>query len=124
MIMKSLAIFCGVLMTTLATSPAAARAQLANLKVVPFTDVRVEPDSFWGRYITLARDHVAPANLSQCELSGRVRNFAIAAGQRTGGFQGRWFFNDSDVYKTLEGVAYCLSQQRDPRLEAEADYLI
>ena len=111
-------------MTTLATSPAAATAQLADLKPVPFTDVRVEPDSFWGRYLTLTREHVAPANLTQCELSGRVRNFAIAAGQRTGGFQGRWYFNDSDVYKTLEGVANCLAIHPDRKLEAEADYLI
>jgi DUF1680 family protein len=104
-------------------STSASEAQLANLQPVPCTAVQVEPRSFWGKYIQLASEKIAPHNLLQLELTGRIRNFGVAAGTRSGTFHGI-YFNDSDVYKVLEGVAYCLAHRRDAKLEAEADDII
>ena len=40
-----------------------------------------------------------------------------------GKFEGT-YFNDSDVYKILEGAAYCLHANREPKLEAKVDEII
>ncbi|MEW6252525.1 MAG: beta-L-arabinofuranosidase domain-containing protein, partial [Planctomycetota bacterium] len=52
--------------------------------------------------------------------TGRVANFEKAATGETSGHEG-WFFNDSDVYKVIEGAAYHLAVRRDPALEARLD---
>ncbi len=52
-----------------------------------------------------------------------IENFRIAAGLQEGEFHG-WWFQDSDLWKWLEGVGYALSQQRDEELEAQADSAI
>ena len=64
-----------------------------------------------------------PFALKMNEETGRVDNFAIAAGQKEGKYQGRRF-NDTDVYKVIEGAAYSLSVQPDPELEVYLDGLI
>jgi hypothetical protein len=92
------------------------------LHAVPFTDVRLT-DDFWlprqqtGRVVTL------PHCLAMCETTGRLRNFDIAAGKSQGKFEG-YFFNDSDVYKVVEGAANYLAIQPDPKLDAQLDDLI
>lgn len=55
--------------------------------------------------------------------SHAVQNFRIAAGEAEGRFYGRPF-QDSDVYKWLEAVAYALNGEREPELEALADGVI
>src|SRR5690349_10567351 len=77
-----------------------------QLKAVPFTAVKVE-DSFWAPRIKLNRERIVPHDLKYCETTGRINNFAKAAGQMPGEFQGI-FFDDSDVYKVIEGAAYSL----------------
>jgi DUF1680 family protein len=57
------------------------------------------------------------------EKSHAVQNFRIAAGEAEGEFYGRPF-QDSDVYKWLEAVAYSLNGQRDSDLESLADSVI
>ncbi|MDQ1257071.1 MAG: uncharacterized protein QG656_1672, partial [Candidatus Hydrogenedentes bacterium] len=58
-----------------------------------------------------------------CEDTGRISNFEKAAGTLEGKFEGI-FFNDSDVYKVIEGAAYMLHLERDPELEAYVDGVI
>ena len=85
-------------------------------------------DPFWGRFReTVTREGIpyqwkalndqldADAEPSRC-----MRNFRIAAGKEQGEFGG-FVFQDSDVYKWLEGVAYSLRWKPDPALEAVAD---
>ena len=57
------------------------------------------------------------------EGTGRLCNFDAAAAADPSPFEGL-YFNDSDVFKTLEGVAAVLAQKRDPDLERQADELI
>ena len=101
---------------------AAEEAPKTVLEAVPFNDVRVE-DAFWAPRIKVNREKVLPHNFKFCEQTGRISNFAKAAGQVPGQFEGI-YFNDSDVYKVLEGAAYSLAHQRDPELEKTADDVI
>ena len=86
---------------------------------VDFTDVSIE-DSFWSAQLKKHKDAVLPACIAQIEDStGRMQNF-INAGKRSGQHSGI-FFDDSDVYKAIEGIAYSLAVNPDPDLESKAD---
>ncbi|MGA2500826.1 MAG: beta-L-arabinofuranosidase domain-containing protein, partial [Tepidisphaeraceae bacterium] len=112
------------LLSLLALTPvyAAAAGQAGQLSPVPVTAVQLQ-DSFWAPRIQLNRQTVIPHNIKFCETTGRISNFAKAGGLMPGNFEGI-FFNDSDVYKVLEGCAYSLGQVRDPVLEKTVDDII
>ena len=69
------------------------------------------------------REVSIPHNFKWCEDTGRFTNFAKAAKLQDGEFKGI-YFNDSDVYKLLEGTAYCLADHPDKELEKKADDVI
>jgi DUF1680 family protein len=92
------------------------------LTAVPFPDVRLT-DAFWAPRIETNRTATIEANLRQCEVTGRIKNFAVAGKLAAGQHEGQ-LYNDSDVYKVIEGIAYALSSRRDPRLEARTDAII
>jgi DUF1680 family protein len=79
---------------------------------------------FWADRLETARRVTLPHVLQQLEEHGRLRNFARAAGQLEGEFEGHYSFDDSDVYKALEGIGYHLAMAPDPALEARADAII
>lgn len=91
------------------------------LKQVPFTKVHLR-DQFWAPRIRTTQEATVDYCLNKCEETGRIENFVKAAAKE-GEFVGI-YFNDSDVYKVLEGVAYTLMLNRDPKLEARADEII
>jgi DUF1680 family protein len=93
-----------------------------TLKAVPFSQVHVT-DSFWSPRIRTNQTATIEANLHQCEITGRISNFAIAGKLEPGKHEGA-LFNDSDVYKMVEGIAYALTSKRDPELEARTDAII
>jgi DUF1680 family protein len=86
---------------------------------VDFSHVKIT-DGFWAPRL---HSH-ATATLAVCidqieNKTGRIRNFENAAkgeGEHSG-----IFFDDSDVYKALEGIAYTLANHPDPELERKAD---
>jgi DUF1680 family protein len=85
---------------------------------------------FWGRLASLARDVIIPYQwevmndrVEGVPPSGVVRNFRIAAGKAKGDFTG-YRFQDSDLGKWLEAVAYCLISHPDAKLERTADRVI
>ncbi|MEZ5966444.1 MAG: glycoside hydrolase family 127 protein [Planctomycetota bacterium] len=90
---------------------------------VPFTSVTID-DAFWLPRMQTSRATTIPYAIEQCEKTGRIRNFERAGGQRDGEFEGSYPFDDSDVYKIVEGIAYALHLQPDPALDARADELI
>jgi hypothetical protein len=96
--------------------------QHAKLRPVPFTDVQIA-DEFWAPKLRIVRENTLPHCFEQCEETGRLSNFEKAAGKLDGKFEG-YFFNDSDVYKVIEGAAYVLAQRRDAQLEQYVDDLI
>jgi DUF1680 family protein len=92
------------------------------LTPVPFTSVRIE-DAFWAPRIETNRRVTVPTCLDKCEETGRIANFARAGGLEDGPFQG-CPFDDSDVYKLLEGVVYSLANHPDPALEAQLEDVV
>mgnify|MGYP000862968039 FL=1 len=108
-------------MLLLAVSAAAA-AQGEVLRGVPFEQVRLR-DTFWAPRIRLNRETVLPHNFRYCEETGRIRNFDRAAGKLGGDHEGI-YYDDSDVYKVIEGAAYSLAAEPDPELEALTDSVI
>ncbi|MCG3126765.1 MAG: hypothetical protein CHACPFDD_01620 [Phycisphaerae bacterium] len=94
----------------------------SGLRAVPFTAVRIA-DQFWAPRLRLVREVTLPHCFRQCEETGRLSNFDKAAGKAEGKHEG-YYFNDSDVYKVIEGAAYALQHQRDAKLEEYVDNVI
>jgi DUF1680 family protein len=89
---------------------------------VPFTDVRIT-DAFWAPRLETDRTVSVPYALRMNEDTGRVDNFRKAARLMTGPFTGKRY-NDSDVYKAMEGAAYVLMLHPDPALKKQLDDLV
>jgi DUF1680 family protein len=92
------------------------------LKALPFTDVTIK-DRFWSPRQATNSEKTIPHELDQCRTTGRINNFAKAAGLMEGNFEGI-FFNDSDVHKLVEAAAYTLQTHPNPEWEAELDEVI
>lgn len=92
------------------------------LTPVPFTQVALS-GHFWLPRLETNRTVTLPYALAKCEATGRVDNFLKAAGKLDGPHTGL-VFNDSDIYKALEGAAYSLSLHPDTELDAYLDGLI
>ena len=97
---------------------------------VDFTHVTIT-DDFWKHRIDVNADVTIPHSVRKCYEEGRVENFISAAlvnesapGADTCKFRGIWGFNDSDVYKVLEGMSFTYSVRKDPDLLAQMDTLI
>lgn len=78
---------------------------------------------FWGDILQTSRRETLPHCLEFCERTGRIENFARAAGLSEGPHQGERY-NDSDVYKIIQGAACHLMGSRDPDLENQIDSII
>lgn len=100
---------------------AAAPAE-SMLQPVPFNQV-VITGGFWSPWIALTHDKILPHNLAFCESEGKIDNFRIVAGKKEGKHRGA-VWEDSDVYKVIEGAAYCLMHQRDAAIETQIDAII
>lgn len=90
---------------------------------VPFSSVEIT-DSFWGERMEVNRKKTIPIAFQRSEESGRIQNFKVAAGIEKGTFNTDRGYDDSDVYKVMEGAAYSLIQHPDPELEKYLDDLI
>jgi len=93
-----------------------------RLTGVPFTEVKFA-DGFWAPKLKVNREVTIPHDLRLCRETGRIDNFAKAAGLMQGDFKGI-YFDDSDVYKVIEGAAYALATHPDPKLEKEIEDII
>lgn len=90
---------------------------------VPFTQVKVT-DSFWGQRLQASREVTIPLAFSKCEETGRYMNFVRAAHPSDSNVVGGYSFDDTDVYKTIEGAGYLLQTYPDPQLEAYVDSVV
>jgi len=89
---------------------------------VPFTDVQLT-EGLWASRLQTNTRVTIPFDFQKSEETGRIDNFAIAGGLMEGNYRGA-YFNDSDVYKIVEGAAYTLSLCDDPGLDKYLDELI
>ncbi len=116
------AAFTGLLCAAVPARGQAVPPAAHRLTAVPFTSVQLD-DGFWSPRLKTNHDRSLPHNFRWCEETGRFTNFAKAAGLMEGKFEGI-YFNDSDVYKVLEGASYALAASPDPALEQQMDRVI
>lgn len=99
------------------------------IKDIPLKNIKIS-DPLWSFYTSLVKDSIIPYQwdalndrIEDAEPSGCIRNFEIAAGEKTGEYVG-FVFQDSDIGKWLEAVAYTLQTFPDKNLESIADDVI
>jgi uncharacterized protein len=90
---------------------------------VDFTMVKLQ-DGFWKDWVETVHDATIPFAFQKCRETGRINNFIYAGGLSEGKYEGDFGFNDSDVYKIIEGASYALMIRDDPELEAYLDTLV
>lgn len=99
----------------------AAEGPHRKLSGVSFTQVKIA-DTFWAPRIQTNREKSLLHNIEWCEKTGRISNFDKAA-KKEGKFEGI-YFNDSDLYKVIEGASYSLSTHPDAELDKRLDDII
>lgn len=90
---------------------------------VPFTSVKVT-DSFWGQRLKASREVTIPLAFSKCEETGRYDNFCKAAHPSSEYKVGGLAFDDTDVYKTIEGASYSMQTYPDKKLAKYIDSVL
>jgi len=93
------------------------------IQPVAFTHVHLT-DEFWRPRLETNARVTIPYILRKCREEGRINNFLLAAGKQTGRKLSDFPFDDTDLYKLLEGASYSLQEKYDPQLDREMDTLI
>lgn len=125
-------LFALVAVVVFAWGQASAQKQESGYPIeqVPFTSVKVAPDTFWGQRLKASREVTIPLAFSKCEETGRYNNFSNAAAHmkdpnKVFKVNGVGFsFDDTDPYKTIEGASYLLQTYPDKKLEKYVDSVI
>ncbi len=118
-------LFCAVVMMASAAAGQDVRPVLERdyfVQPVPFNLVEVE-DDFWSPRLETNRIVTIPYAFEKCVETDRISNFEKAAGLKSGKHIGA-AFNDSDVYKIMEGAAYSLQVNPDRMMRLYLDQLI
>ena len=104
-----------------ASAPSAARSD-DTIRPASFLDVKFA-DSLWAARQETNRRTTIPYVLGQLKQRGSLSGFAVLAGKPDEKYRG-YMWADSDVYKTLEGIAHSLRTHPDPSLEKEAEEIV
>ncbi|MBC6367668.1 glycoside hydrolase family 127 protein [Algoriphagus sp. AK58] len=97
-----------------------AQEKQTALEAHSFSQIKIT-DSFWKPKLEKVAKSALPASIYQTEIkTGRIRNFEKAARKQGEAHEGI-YYDDSDVYKALEAIAYSLQNIPDPQLEQKAD---
>lgn len=94
-----------------------------RIKPLPFASVSLN-DEFWKNKMQVNKEATIPFCFGNCEKTGRVKNFSIAAKITPGEFCSKYAFDDTDVYKTIEAASYSLQLFPDVKLEKYIDSII
>ena len=90
---------------------------------VPFTSVKVT-DAFWGQRLKASREVTIPLAFSKCEETGRYKNFVMAAHPSEKNKVEGFTFDDTDVYKTIEGASYSMQTFPNKKLDRYIDSVL
>lgn len=91
-----------------------------KLEAHPFSSIQIT-DNFWKPKLEKVAKSALPASIFQTEINtGRIRNFEKVARKQGEPHEGI-YYDDSDVYKALEAIAYSLQTHPDATLEQKAD---
>ncbi|MES2894084.1 MAG: beta-L-arabinofuranosidase domain-containing protein, partial [Bacteroidota bacterium] len=104
---------------------ATATAQQKDYPIQPvaFTKVHVH-DQFWKPKMQVNASVTIPYILKMCREHGRIDNFLAAAGKRENKVCSEFPFDDTDVYKWIEGASYALQVEPNPSLSKYLDTLV
>lgn len=133
-------IFSAVILSAVVALPTMAQKTVNNgypFTQVPFTSVKIAQNSFWGARLKAAQEVTVPLAFSKCQSEHRYENFSMAAytlqhpgheGLQTKEWDVSKFmgfsFDDTDVYKTIEGASYILQTYPDKKLKAYIDSVL
>lgn len=116
---RSFSIFCSLLFLC-SLSNVEAQHSLQKLEPVSYSKVKID-DKFWKSRIDAVSNVTIPVCIDQTEVkTGRIRNFEKVAAKKGEKHDGM-FYDDSDVYKALEAIAYSLSNHPDAAVEKKSD---
>ena len=104
---------------------ATASAQHAGYPItpVPFTATHVS-GGFWKDRLDACRKVTVPLAFEKCEESGRYNNFVRAANPCDTFTVSGFSFDDTDVYKTIEGASYLMQTYPDKKMERYIDSVL
>jgi len=118
--MKRLINALSVWLTITIALPVNAQSFSQKMEPVNFSQVEIQ-DNFWKPKIDIVSSVTLPVCINQTEIkTPRIRNFEKVAAKRGEKHEGI-FYDDSDVYKALEAIAYSLKNHPDPVLEKKAE---
>jgi DUF1680 family protein len=105
--------------------PLTTLAQVKDYPIQPvsFTQVKVN-DNFWQPKMNVNATITIPYILEMCKKHGRIDNFLAAAGKRENKVCSEFTFDDTDVYKWIEGASYALQVAPNAALSKYLDSLI
>jgi len=104
-------------------SPLIALSQDYPIQPVAFTHVHLT-DRFWEPKLEVNARVTIPYVLEKCRETGRIDNFLAAAGKKKASKLTDFPFDDTDLYKVIEGASYSLQVKYDAKLSAQLDTLI
>jgi len=116
-------ILAAVLLTTSAQAQTKVQNRDYPIQPVTFNHVHVN-DQFWAPRIDINANITIPYVLQKCREQGRIDNFLKAAGKKDATSQTEFPFDDTDIYKLIEGASYSLQVKPNPSLERSIDTLI
>lgn len=93
------------------------------IRAVPFTSVKFT-DTFWAPRIMQNQQITIPIALKHCYNTRRVDNFKKAGGLMPGYFDTEFTFDDTDIYKIIEGISYSIQMYPNKQLDNQMDTLI
>ena len=93
------------------------------IQPVAFTSVHLT-DNFWRPRLETNAEVTIPYILDKCRTEGRINNFLVAAGKKKAAKLTDFPFDDTDLYKLLEGASYSLQEKYNAKLDREMDTLI
>jgi len=93
--------------------------------IQPISFVKVQiTDDFWSHRFKTHREITLPYVFRKCEKTKRIDNFSRAAGLVEKTKTSKFPYDDSDVFKIIEGAAYSLNVKKDQQFEKYVDNII
>jgi DUF1680 family protein len=113
------------LLTLIALSCSQENSKYSDYPISPVSikDVSLN-DNFWLPKIKTIQDVTIQYALNKCDSEGRMQNFLVAGGEKKGVYEGKMPFDDTDLYKIIEGASYSLISKPNPKLDAYLDSII
>ena len=116
-------IFFLLILTTLGYAQESSKYSDYPISAVGIKDVAIN-DNFWLPKIKVVQDTTIRYAFDKCEKEGRMENFLVAGGKKKGCYRGKMPFDDTDLYKIIEGASYSLISKPNPDLDAYIDSVI